>query len=80
MTIPKALDRAVADVYIVVPSDVTPRLPLNPELLLAAAAAAAAATAVALKISMCLNIEISTFEVKIYLHNNQALCGEVQRD
>jgi hypothetical protein len=50
MTIPKALESAAAVVYMVVPSDVMPKLPLRPEpLLAAAAAAAAAATAVALK-------------------------------
>ena len=50
MTIPKALDKAVAVVYMVVPSEVIPKLParLEPPLA-AAAAAAAAATAVALK-------------------------------
>jgi hypothetical protein len=49
MTIPKALESAVAVVYMVVPSEVKPRLlaKLVP-LLAAAAAAAAAATAVAL--------------------------------
>ena len=50
MTIPNALDKAVAVVYMVVPSEVIPKLParLEPPLA-AAAAAAAAATAVALK-------------------------------
>ena len=50
MTIPKALDKAVAVVYMVVPSEVIPKLParLEPPLA-AAAAAAAAATAVALE-------------------------------
>lgn len=55
MTIPNALDKAVAVVYIVVPSEVTPRLPVNPELLLAAAAAAAA-TAVALEVINIVNL------------------------
>ena len=50
MTIPNALESAVAVVYIVVPSDEIPKLParLDPPLA-AAAAAAAAATAVALE-------------------------------
>ncbi len=51
ITIPNALERAAAVVYIVVPSEAIPlMLPAIPDpLLAAAAAAAAAATAVALK-------------------------------
>jgi len=49
MTIPNALDKAVAVVYIVVPSEEIPKLLPRPDPPLAAAAAAvAAATAAAL--------------------------------